>query len=141
MFNSKDKKSSKPAPVETSPVSTVISADVQVLGDIIGENSIKIDGKVKGNIEIKKSVILGKNSTVEGNIESNSAVIYGKVTGNITAKNTVLKNMGRVEGDIDTHTIEIEAGGVCNGKLMMQQKEEESANDKKAKKPSFKKAV
>ncbi len=138
MFGRKKKNKKNRKNSTTSPINTVISPDVEVSGDIKGENAIKIDGKVRGDIDIQKSVLLGERGIIEGNVKSKDVVIYGQVTGNIAADNMLLKNTGKVEGDIDTHTIEIELGGICNGRLSMKPKQPETVSTDDAKKRPLK---
>ncbi len=116
------------ASIENSPISAVISSDVKVVGTIIGENNIKIDGRVKGDVIMKNgSVILGENGVIEGNVKSKHALIYGRVIGDITTENMILTEVGSVQGDIDTCTIEI--AGIFNGKLSMQKARSAAASD------------
>ncbi len=119
MLSVKKSKRKSIVSIENSPISTVISSDVKIVGGIKGENNIKIDGKVKGDVVIKNgSVILGEKGIIEGNVKCKNALIYGRVIGDITSENMILTEMGSVEGNIDTCTIDI--AGIFNGKLSMQ---------------------
>lgn len=104
------------------PISTVLGADIVFTGDIKGDSVIRIDGKVQGNVSLKKGIVLGEKAHVEGYMESDYVVVYGNTTGNITCKELIIRKNGTVNGDIQTETIEIEMGGKYNGKLSMKEK-------------------
>lgn len=102
-----------------SPITTVLGSEITFTGEIQGNQSIKIDGKVIGNINIENVIILGEKAIVEGDMKSKSMIIYGQVLGNILCKEIILKKSGSIDGDIITDAIEIEMGGKYNGKLRM----------------------
>lgn len=119
MFNSKSKPQSNTANISSQPISTVVGTEILFKGDISGTSTIKVDGNVEGNINVKSGVILGEKGKVIGNIDSNQVVIYGTLQGNISCKELILKSSGIINGDISTQALEIEQGGKYNGKLSM----------------------
>lgn len=106
--------------LEQQAITTVIGPDIKIVGNLTGENAVRVDGTIEGNVTIKNGVILGDRSTVRGNLQSDYVVIYGQLQGNIEAKGLYLKNTGVIQGDIHVESIEIELGGKYNGKLNMQ---------------------
>lgn len=100
-------------------INTVIAEELAIVGDLNGEESIRIDGRVKGNINIKDGVILGEKSLVEGNIQAESLIIFGKIIGNIVCKSLQVKEQGMISGDISTDTLNVEKGAIINGHLSM----------------------
>ncbi len=93
---------------------TVITGNIQCNGDI------RIDGTVKGNIEVGQKLVIGETGSVQGDITAANISISGTVKGNIkTDETTVLHGTSNVSGDIKTRQIIIEQGGVFNGYCSM----------------------
>lgn len=106
--------------MDNASINTVIAEKVHVTGDINGGSSIRIDGKVTGNISVSPGVVLGEKAVVNGNVKSESIVIYGTLNGNIEAKDLAIKSTALINGDIYVETLEIDQGGKYNGNLKME---------------------
>lgn len=115
---SRNKKSSI-SQLDDAPITTVLGHDIVFNGDISGGQTIKIDGQVNGNIEVKNGIILGEKCIINGNIKSENIIIYGTLIGNVECNELMLKSSGNITGDITTQVVEIEMGGKYNGKLNM----------------------
>lgn len=102
---------------------TLITGNIQCSGDI------RVDGTVKGNMEVGQKLVIGETGSVHGDILAANVSISGTVKGNIiTDETTVLHGTSSVLGDIQTRQIIIEQGGTFNGYCKM-------GNDLKAQKP------
>lgn len=113
--NSKQKSSAS-----TQGLLNLVGAGTVIKGDIKCSGDIRIDGTVKGNIEVSQKVVIGNTGTVVGNIISADTSVSGKVDGNIQSdKTTVLHGTGTINGDITTKQIIIEQGGKFNGVCKM----------------------
>ena len=104
-------------------IDTVIADGITLKGDIMGEGAIRIDGKVEGNVELNKGVILGEKAEVVGSIKSSEVVIYGKLIGDLTCKELHIKSSGRIDGNILVNSFSVEMGGKYNGSLKMNSNE------------------
>jgi cytoskeletal protein CcmA (bactofilin family) len=100
-------------------ISTIIGEGFTITGEMEGNTSIRIEGKVVGNVNISDGIILGEKGIIEGNVTTKSAIIYGTIEGNIKATQLEIKKTGTVNGDIITDNLEIEMGAQYNGKLNM----------------------
>ncbi|NCB49801.1 MAG: polymer-forming cytoskeletal protein [Alphaproteobacteria bacterium] len=98
---------------------SLISADLFVSGDVIGENALHIEGRVEGNIRTR-SVSIGVNGIVVGSIQADYLEIHGSVSGQINARSVKLTNTARVEGDITHEVLSIEPGAVLEGRCHRQ---------------------
>ncbi|MEA4905458.1 MAG: polymer-forming cytoskeletal protein [Petrimonas sp.] len=107
--------------IESQPIETVIGTDIIFKGDIKGENIIRIDGTIEGNISLSKGIVIGEKAKVNGNLESDRIIIYGSIFGDIVCKELNIKSSGIVNGNIQADSVEIEMGGKYNGNLTMQQ--------------------
>lgn len=119
MFNNNSTSKNKSKVVTNLPIDTVISDGITLKGDIMGKGAIRIDGKVEGNVELEKGVILGEKAEVTGSIKSTEVVIYGKLIGDLTCKELHIKSSGIIDGNILVNTFSVEMGGKYNGNLKM----------------------
>ena len=121
MIKEERKRENGVSKLDSMPINTIIGNDIVFKGDIYGENVIRIEGKVEGNISLKQGIILGEKAFVEGNMESDYIILFGHIKGNIKSKEIVLKSTGTVQGDIVTDALEIEMGSRYNGNLKISQ--------------------
>ncbi|HEY9127574.1 MAG TPA: polymer-forming cytoskeletal protein [Acidobacteriaceae bacterium] len=88
-----------------------------IKGEISGSESLFIDGKVEGTINLPGNrVTVGRNGQVAANITSREVVVLGKVRGNINAQDRVdIRSEGALTGDVAAARISIEDGAFFKG--------------------------
>jgi cytoskeletal protein CcmA (bactofilin family) len=83
---------------------------------------VKVEGRVDGSIRSARQVLVGRQGTVKGDIDTREAVIGGTVEGMITASERVeIQATASVQGDIITRTIVVAEGGRINGTVKMEE--------------------
>ena len=101
---------------------SIIAAGMTVSGDIESTGVVKVEGRVDGSIRSARQVLVGRQGTVHGDIETREAVIGGTVEGMITASERVeIQATAAVQGDIVTRTIVVAEGGRINGAVRMEE--------------------
>ena len=106
-------------------VETIIGPHAFFEGTLSSDRGIRIDGKVKGKIECKSSLIIGNKGMVEAEIVVEEAFIAGELSGTILAGNRVtITEEGKVYGDIETPKLVIDRGVIFEGKCHMVSNEE-----------------
>ena len=100
----------------TSPLS-IIASDVRIVGDIITDGEMQIDGRVEGDIACK-TLVIGQSAHIAGEIKANTVRIHGEVTGKLSADNVIIGRTGRVTGDIYHDSLEIESGAQVEGHFL-----------------------
>lgn len=100
----------------TMPLS-VIGADVRIVGDIITQGEMQIDGQVEGDITCARLVI-GEGGRITGAVRADTIRIHGHVTGTIFADAVKIAKTAQVVGDVTHETMEMEAGGHVEGHLI-----------------------
>jgi len=117
MFGRKDRETAvKPANTAKGRVPSVISADMQVLGNVVCEGMIDLDGKIDGNVRCH-SISVRANGRVRGDITGEVVHVYGSVEGLIKAKSVTLYQSARVQGTIMYESLTIEDGAFVDGKF------------------------
>ena len=90
---------------------SVIGADVEIIGTIKSNGTVRLDGKLEGELLCGGNAILGKSAQVKGNITATSVSIEGKISGNILAKDKIeMKATATVNGDIKARRLSVEDG-------------------------------
>lgn len=115
----------------------LIGGNTDFRGDINTDGTLRIDGKVTGNI-VAEWVVLGETASVKGNIKSKGVVIGGRVDGNVEAEELVdIKYTGKLFGDIHTRKLSVAEGGLFEGRSLIQ-KDEKNVIDFPGKEASLK---
>jgi cytoskeletal protein CcmA (bactofilin family) len=94
-----------------------ISKGLSIKGEITGTESLFIDGKVEGSINIPGNrVTVGKNGVVSASISAREIVVLGKLKGNVNATDRVdIRAEGALTGDVAAARISIEDGAFFKG--------------------------
>lgn len=88
-----------------------------IKGEISGSESLYVDGKVEGSINLPGNrVTVGRNGHVAASINAREVIILGKVRGNVTATDRVdIRAEGSLGGDVTAARISIEDGAFFKG--------------------------
>ena len=101
-------------------VDTRVGNSTSFKGLIVSEGSITVEGKIKGTIECKETVVIQDGGCLEGALQAEDAFIAGQVEGNITARNVVeITSSGKVKGDIESSSLTIAQGVLFDGNCHM----------------------
>jgi cytoskeletal protein CcmA (bactofilin family) len=114
---------SEPAPVAGRPIAATtadqatIGKSLVIKGEVTGSESLYIDGRVEGSINLAGNrVTVGRNGVVAANINAREIVVLGKVRGNLTASDRVdIRSDGSLTGDVVAARISIEDGAFFKG--------------------------
>ena len=106
----------RPAPTSTADQAT-IGKSLVIKGEVTGSESLYIDGRVEGSINLAGNrVTVGRNGVVSANINAREIVVLGKVRGNLTASDRVdIRSDGSLTGDVVAARISIEDGAFFKG--------------------------
>lgn len=101
----------------TSTEQASIGKSLVIKGEVSGSESLYIDGRVEGSINLSGNrVTVGRNGVVAANISAREIVVLGKVRGNLTASDRVdIRNEGSLTGDVIAQRISIEDGAYFKG--------------------------
>lgn len=106
--------------METANTINLISNGTNVTGDIKSDSGIRVDGQLKGKMDIKGKVVIGNTGIIQGDINCKHLEVSGQVKGNIKADDLVsLKSSAKINGEITTRKLAIEPGAVFTGSCRM----------------------
>lgn len=105
----------------TQPTSTptLISKGCVVTGKIESDVFVRIDGHIKGDLFIGEGLIVGEDGIIDGNVNTREIVVYGTVNGKVKAESIDIKSSGKILGEIQTKTLQVERGAVYTGMVSM----------------------
>ena len=104
-------------------IDTLIGAETTVEGDINFSGGLRVDGRIRGNVNevggTSGTLVLSEHGQIEGSISVSHAVINGTVVGPVSARAYVeLQAKSRVTGDVCYTSLEMHMGAVVEGKLI-----------------------
>jgi cytoskeletal protein CcmA (bactofilin family) len=101
-------------------LNTVIGKDTVFTGKMEVVGTLRVDGKMKGEIIVSDTISIGGTGEVDASVQTKNAVISGTVRGNIHAtEKTELQAKSVIYGDIVTKSLAIEQGAVFQGHCNM----------------------
>jgi len=123
-------------PVRTVAPSTSIDATTDLTGTLRCKETLRIDGRVKGEVVCDKTVLIGEGGKVYANISADTIQISGEVKGDITARSKItLERTARVTGNLSTPGIVIEEGAKLKGQILIGTDEQTVEQSKSAPQP------
>jgi cytoskeletal protein CcmA (bactofilin family) len=90
-------------------------------GKLTFEGTVRVDGKLKGEVFSDDVLIIGEGAYVEAEIDIGEVIIQGTVVGNIRAKRSIeIHAPGRVKGDLHTPSLQVDKGVLFEGRSFME---------------------
>jgi cytoskeletal protein CcmA (bactofilin family) len=104
----------------SEPALSIIAAGVTIVGDIVSEGDIRVEGAVLGRLVCKSKLVVGTSGRVKGTIDTQNATIAGEVMGNIIVRDVLqIQETGKLIGDITTQKLVVQQGAVFSGNCKM----------------------
>ena len=105
---------------------SLISNETTIEGKLVTDGSLRIDGKVVGDVNAKAHVSVGLTGTVEGSITARNVAISGRRKGWIAAaEKLILEGKSIVRGDLKATKLVVDEGAVFDGHCVMSKPEAE----------------
>lgn len=95
-------------------VPSIISRDLNILGNLVSDGYVEIVGKVEGNV-ICNSATIHEHGVIKGDIVAEQVQINGEVRGLIKARHVRVSETGKVTGVVMYETLSIKDGAFIDG--------------------------
>jgi cytoskeletal protein CcmA (bactofilin family) len=96
---------------------TIISADVRLLGNIISDGMVDIDGRVEGNIT-SETVYIREKGVITGDVTTGNAIhVFGTVHGVLKSPKVCIYPTAHIEGAILHKSLTIEDGAYVDAQF------------------------
>jgi len=120
--------------VRTVAPSTSVDASTEFAGRLRCKQTLRIDGRIEGEVECEKAVLVGEGARVHASIAADEVKISGLVEGNIAARRKItLERTAVVIGDLTTPGIVIEEGAKLKGRIVIGSDADSAADAEPAK--------
>ena len=97
-------------------ITTLLGRGSEFEGKLTFEGTVRIDGKLSGEIFSEDVLVVGEGAMVNAEIDVGVIIVEGNVTGNIRAKRAVeLHAPARVKGNIESPSLYIDKGVMFEG--------------------------
>lgn len=93
---------------------SVLDRDVTINGTISSRGSVRIDGVVEGDVQVR-TLTLSRNAVIRGGVQAQTAMIEGEIDGTLEADDVRLAASARVKGDIIHSVLRVESGAQFDG--------------------------
>lgn len=108
--------------IEVTKLSSLIDRGVEIVGDVVITDGLRIDGHVQGDVRAKGDarglLVLSEHGSVRGSVRAWDAVINGTVEGDVVVEHFLeLQPNARVTGSISYRKMRMECGATVNGRL------------------------
>ncbi len=101
----------------------VIGRGLFIKGELTGEEDLIIEGRVEGEITLKKHLVIESTGIILADIQTENITIKGEMRGNMAATDKVeIHASARVVGDITAPRVVIEDGAHFKGHITMPEK-------------------
>jgi len=110
---------------QTGVMFNALTSGSKIVGTIIADSDVRIDGHVEGDLECSGKVVIGEQGSLHGTITCINAELMGKVEGKINVRQTLaLRSTCRLKGEVKTQTLIVEPNAVFNGTCEMETQDE-----------------
>lgn len=105
---------------QTNGELSLVGTKTTIEGVIRTEGSIRIDGRLVGDVIAKANAAVGATGLVEGNVTARNISLAGKVNGTVTAyEKLVLEGKSVMRGDVRAARLVVDEGALFDGHCAM----------------------
>jgi cytoskeletal protein CcmA (bactofilin family) len=99
---------------------TCIGKGTELEGTLKVSGNLRIDGKVKGQVEAEGQLVVGAGAQVTANVTASILKVEGEVNGDLKASQQIsLAPSARVTGSLESPALSIERGALFEGTCKM----------------------
>ena len=125
LFNKKDVtppqeqtmiKTDKTTKTSDDVISSIISNDMRVTGEMIFKGKARLDGVVEGNVK-GEHLVLSESGKVIGDLELVTLICHGSIEGNVKAQKVTAHSNSSIKGNLIATSLTVESGAKLNGEV------------------------
>lgn len=112
--------STKKNPEQAQQASNRILLGTEIEGDVKSNGDIRIDGLVRGNVQVTGKLVIGEKGQVEGEVVCSNATVSGLLKGKAEVKELLtMHSTAVVRGDVIVGKLAVEPGAELTGTCSM----------------------
>ena len=110
---------------ESDDIIAFVGEEVAFKGTIRYQGTVRVDGRLEGEIYTDGNLIIGQKAVITAKIEAGTVTCQGRISGEILANKRVkLLSPAVFDGSITTPLLSMDEGVIFNGSCNMSQKSE-----------------
>jgi len=99
---------------------SLISVGAVIEGKLKTDGSVRVDGRLVGDVIAKSNAAVGPTGSIEGSLTAKNVSLAGKVQGSIVANDKlILEAKCIMQGDIRAARLVVDEGAMFDGKCAM----------------------
>jgi cytoskeletal protein CcmA (bactofilin family) len=115
-----DNTRSAPVTTPSKAVTSVLGPSLRFKGELVADEDLLIQGQLEGSIEHTRSLTIGTEGSVKGNINARIVIIDGTVEGDVHGVEAVtVRETARVRGNIFAPRVGLADGAKFTGRIDM----------------------
>ncbi len=97
-------------------ITSILSKEMQVTGEIQFKGKARIDGLVDGNVK-GEYLVLSETGKIMGDVDVDSLVCHGTIEGNINSDTVTAHQTASIHGILVAANLTVESGASLNGEI------------------------
>lgn len=108
-------------PAPDARLTTVIGKETTITGKLTCHGSLRVDGRVAGEIDAHGDVLVAENGAVGDAVKAANLIVAGEVRGQVDVEGRLeLRGTGKLYGNVKAGALVVEAGAIFRGESVMQ---------------------
>lgn len=101
-------------------VETILGKSFHVKGTVYAGGSVRIEGSLEGELEVKEDLVIGESAVLEGIVKAANVHMSGKIIGDLYADGQLkLTQTSQMLGNVEVDKIIIDEGATFQGNCVM----------------------
>ncbi len=101
----------------TRSVPSILGQDVSIIGNLISDGHVQVDGLIVGDVRCAK-IVVSKGAKITGTVAAQTVVVRGTIEGFVWSLQLSLEKSAHVEGEICHKNLSIDPGAFFDGKSL-----------------------
>ncbi|RUM42039.1 MAG: polymer-forming cytoskeletal protein [Desulfobulbus sp.] len=110
------KKTTPAATGMNEPISSILSEDMLITGEIRFKGKTRIDGHIDGDI-YGDYLVLSETGKITGDVQISTMICHGTIKGNVTAETFIAQATSIIHGTVTAANLTVESGAALNGEI------------------------
>jgi len=97
---------------------SVLGAGTRVTGRVTGDGGVRIEGNLRGDIQVGGQAEVAPGASVEGNVQAEALEVSGSLIGDVNARGPIaIRDGALIRGELKGSEVSIEPGARVSVKL------------------------
>lgn len=100
---------------------SVLGPGLEIVGDVKARGTVQLEGRVEGTLDVEGQLTVSRRGSIDGDVTADEIVVGGRIDGSVVARDVARLHDGcRVRADVKASRLELQEGGILQGRVDMQ---------------------